>query len=310
MEKIKMMNNKSGITLNDAYTNFLRKCKIKNLSEATIYGYKEKLKLFLDYADKIPLTQFNTHTVDNYVVYLREHTGCNDISVNTYLRTLRAFLYSGMDCNYMPRFKVSLIKADKPLKETYTDDELSRLLEKPDTNKCNFHEYKIWVFENFLLGTGVRLSTALNIKVNDIDFENGLIRLCKTKNRRQTMIPLSNTLASILTEYMTIRGGNEEDLLFCNEYGQPASARSYQLAVSRFNRRRNVNRTSIHAFRHTFATKYILAGGSVETLCRIMGHSSITITMQYVDLVATDLTPNFERFNPLDQMAKKLKGVN
>lgn len=304
MEKIKMINNSATINISDVYANYVRKCKIKNLSDSTIYGYEEKLKPFLIYAKEIPFKEFSTHTIDNYVVYLRENHHCNDISVNTYLRTLRAFLYYGMECNYIPNFKVRLIKADKPLKETYTDDELTRLLAKPDTNKCSFQEYKVWVFENFLLGTGVRLSTALNIKEEDLDFENGLIRLSKTKSRKQSIIPLSNRLASILTEYLTIRGGNKDDLLFCNEYGRPASTRSYQLAVSRFNRKRNVNRTSIHAFRHTFATKYILNGGSVETLCRIMGHSSITITMGYVDMVAADLTPNFERFNPLDQIAR------
>lgn len=53
---------------------------------------------------------------------------------------------------------------------------------------------------------------------------------------------------------MQIRGG-EEDFVFCNEYGEQASCRTYQQLVRRYNRKRNVEKTSCHCFRHTFAKK-------------------------------------------------------
>ena len=145
-----------------------------------------------------PITSITRDTVDDYILWLREKTEANDITINSYLRSVRAFLYFCMESNYILSFKVRLIKAEKKIKETYTEDELIRLLEKPDTSNCTFSCYKTWVFENYLLGTGNRISTALDWHIGDIDFQNGVITLRKTKNRKQQIIPLSSTLADIL----------------------------------------------------------------------------------------------------------------
>ncbi len=59
--------------------------------------------------------------------------------------------------------------------------------------------------------------------------------LCKTKNRRQQLIPLSASLSEILREYLDIRGGNPDDFLFCNNYGEQASNRTWQTLVYRYN---------------------------------------------------------------------------
>src|SRR5699024_7094387 len=151
-------------------------------------------------------------------------------------------------------------KVEKKIKETYTNDELERLLKKPDVDNCGFAEFKTWVFENYLLGTGNRVSTALNVRIRDVDFTGGTITLRKTKSRKQQIIPLSATLSDILSEYLAYRGGEGEDYLFCNNYGEQASVRTYQDLVKKYNRVRNVNKTSIHLFRHTFAKNWILAG--------------------------------------------------
>ena len=94
------------------------------------------------------------------------------------------------------------------------------------------------------LGTGNRISTALDLHIDDINFHSGPITLRKTKNRKQQIIPLSHTLADILQEYLQIRGGEPEDYLFCNEYGGKALDRTYQQLVRRYNIKRNVNKTS------------------------------------------------------------------
>ncbi|MDR2861756.1 MAG: tyrosine-type recombinase/integrase, partial [Syntrophobacterales bacterium] len=85
----------------------------------------------------------------------------------------------------LPRFDIKLIKCDKQIKETYTNEELERLLKKPDINKCRFSDYRNWVMVNYLLGTGNRLKTLINLKWQEIDFHNDMIRLTTTKSRKQ-----------------------------------------------------------------------------------------------------------------------------
>ena len=282
MNKI-TMSKKNNLTIEDAFALFIRKCKINNLTENSINSYVSKITHFYEFVDKnSPVNTITSEIVDSYILYLRNETEANDITINSYLRALRAFAYYCMECNYISKFKIQLPKAEKKIKETYTDQDLKKLLEKPNMNTCTFSTYKTWVFENYLLGTGNRISSALNLRIGDVDFENDLITLRRTKNRKQQIIPLSNTLAVILREYLEIRGGTEDDYLFCNEYGQKASERSYQQLVSRYNIKRNVNVTSCHSFRHTFAKKAILNGIDPFRLQRLLGHSDLTVTKEYI----------------------------
>lgn len=303
MEQIKMCKSKN-LSVEEAYDLFIRKCRIKNLAEASITSYEDKVKPFVEYCPGL-IANVTSETVDDFTAYLKTEHNVNDVSVSSYLRSVRAFLYYCMDCNYMESFKIHLPKVQKEIKETYTMDELERLLAKPDVNTCSFTEYKVWVFENYLLATGNRLSTALSIRIKEVDFDNGMLMLCKTKNRRQQMIPLSNSLSEILREYLDIRGGEPDDYLFCNNYGQQASNRTFQTLVYRYNVKHNVNKTSCHTFRHTFAKQWILAGGDVFRLQKILGHSDLTVTKEYVNMFGQDLQLDFEKFNPLDNMRAK-----
>lgn len=305
MEKI-TMSKKSELSVNEAFDLFIKKCRIKNLSSQTIVTYNNVMNTFRKFMDcEEPISGVDSDTMDEFIIWIRENTSANDTTTNMYLRQMRAFLYFCMDNRYMDSFKIRMIKTEQKIKETYSDLELEKLLAKPDVNTCSFSTFKTWVFENYLLASGNRLSTALNLRIKDIDFANGVIRLQKTKNRKQQIIPLSATLADILQEYLIIRGGEPDDYVFCNDYGAQASSRSYQLLVKRYNQKRGVEKTSCHLFRHTFAKSWIMAGGDMFRLQKILGHSDLTVTKQYVNMFAQDLQMDFERFNPLDNLKSK-----
>lgn len=302
MKRITMSKN-NDLTVQQAFELFIRKCKVRNLAESTIKSYEQKIVSFYEsYGKENNISEVSSYSVDDYILWLKENRNCNDITLNSYLRSVRVFLYYCMEENLIPSFKIKLIKADKKLKETYTDAELERLLQKPDVNVCSFSTYKTWVFENYLLATGNRISTALDVQIGDIRFDDGVINLRKTKNRKQQIIPLSATLAGILKEYLNIRGGNADDYLFCNDFGLKAGKRTYQQLVHNYNIKRNVNKTSCHLFRHTFAKNWIMAGGDMFRLQKILGHSDLTVTREYVQMFGQDLQMDFEKFNPLDRL--------
>lgn len=303
MKKITMQSN-NDLTFDRAFELFIRKCEIKNLTDKSITSYKQKIRPFKEFIEikEIAFEDINGDIVDDFIIWVRKAHNANDISVNSYLRTVRAFTYFCMDNGYLQHFKVCIPKATKKVKETYSDAELAILLKKPNMKMCNFTEYKTWVFENFLLGTGVRLSTALDIKIKDVDFANGYIFLGKTKNRIQSYIPLAKTLQTTLKEYLDIRGGEPEDYLFCNNYGQKANERTFQQMVQKYNNERGIMKSSCHAYRHTFAKLFILNGGDAFRLQKLMGHSDISVTKEYVDLFGSDLSIGFDKYNPLDNL--------
>lgn len=291
-------------TIDKAFDEFLRWCKVKNLSPHTIKFYEVQFNEFLKFYQSNDLQGINNDTINQYILYLREK-GISDVTVNTYVRALRVIFYHWMDLGYIERFKVKLPKAEKKVKQTYTDEELALLLEKPDLRKCTFAEFRDWVLVNYLLATGNRISTVANLKIGDLDFDNDCIILRHTKNKRQQIIPMSSTLKEVLLEYLKYRKGNPDDYLFCNQYGEKMHVDSLKTAIRRYNQSRGVMKTSCHAFRHTFAKKYILAGGDIFRLQKLLGHSSLEMVKEYVNMFAEDLKQNYDSLNPLEQIVQK-----
>ena len=129
-----------------------------------------------------------------------------------------------------------------------------------------------------------------------------------SKNGRVQLIPLCSAMLSILQEYMPIRGGGPEDYLFCNEFGEFLSENALRIAIAKYNRSRGVQRTSLHAFRHTFARKYLVdCGGDAFTLQKLMGHSTLNMTRHYCNIFDAEIVANYEQYSPLAQL-KRIKG--
>lgn len=102
---------------------------------------------------------------------------------------------------------------------------------------------------------------------------------------------------------MKYRKGNSDDYLFCNSYGNKGNIRSYQDMLAVYNHRRGVEKTSAHLYRHTFAKKWILNGGDIFRLQKILGHSDLSVVKEYVQMFGRDLAIDFDKYNPLDRTA-------
>ena len=89
-------------------------------------------------------------------------------AVNSNLRGVRTFLYYCMNLGYIPKFSIEMVKAEKKVKQVYTDSELQILLKKPNLKHCSFVEYRDWTIINYALATGNRVSTIINVKIEDI----------------------------------------------------------------------------------------------------------------------------------------------
>ncbi len=194
-------------------------------------------------------------------------------------------------------------KAEETIKETYSDSELQKLLKKPNLRKCSFAEYRSWCIVNLLLNNGCRAATIRNIQNQDVDLDNQVIYLRHTKNKKAQVIPLCSELCLILREYMRVRGGKDDDYLFPNESGGQLKEYALRSSIARYNNRRGVQRTSIHAFRHTFARKYLVdCGGNAFTLQRLLGHSTLDMTKHYCAIFDADIVKNYDNFSPLAQL--------
>jgi len=301
---IKMQASKKEMTIGKAFEDFISEKKVLKLSQDTISGYEFRFNDFLGYfsADNL-CSDVTPNTIFKYIEHLQDRNpDMKTTTINNYLRHLRAIFYNFMEHGYMDSFKIKLLKSEKELIATYTEAELERLLKKPDKKTCNFSEYRNWVITCYLLATGNRLDTLCNLKIKDIDLDNHEIALKKVKNKKPYVIPLSMTLEKTIIEYLRIRKGQAEDFLFCNQYGEQLKKESVKTAIQRYNRSRGVTKTSIHLFRHTFAKTWILNRGDPFRLKAILGHSTMAMVNEYVNMFGKDLHKDFDTFNPLETM--------
>lgn len=206
---------------------------------------------------------------------------------------------------YLEKYPIRLVRADDPIKEPYTTDELQKLLKEPDCKTCSFAEYRNWVIVNFLLGTGCRASTLLNLQIGDLDLSAGTVFFRHMKARNQQIVPLSKALVKIMEEYLEHRTSDPIAPLFVSEYGNQMTLNSLGNAIWNYNHSRGVEKTSMHLFRHTYAKLYIQAGGDPFRLQKLLGHADLTMTRRYVALYADDLRANYDALNPLEQLTRK-----
>ena len=102
---------------------------------------------------------------------------------------------------------------------------------------------------------------------------------------------------------MRIRGGELDDYLFPNENGTQLTENGLRCSIANYNKKRGVQKTSIHLFRHTFAKKYLVdCGGNAFTLQRLLGHSTLDMTKHYCAIFDADIVRNYDNFSPLAQI--------
>lgn len=290
-------NNINSSNLSSCFKSFIIEKKANGLSKTTIETYTQHIKETINIIGDIDIQDF-TKQEYNKVVLALQSRNIKSVTVATYCRSIRAFLYWCMDEGYLNRFKIKIPKYQKTIKQVYTDEELKRLLKKPNLKTCTFTEYKIWFAENILIATGLRVRSLLNIKIKDIDLNDNSVIVNTTKNKTPLKTYYNKLLASIIKEYLGYRGGQDEDYLICTNEGEQMKVRSLQSAIQKYNNTRGVNKTSIHLFRHTFAKNAILAGVDVFTLMRMLQHANIETTQNYVKMLNVDIKKSCELYNP------------
>nr|WP_302134687.1 site-specific integrase [uncultured Schaedlerella sp.] len=292
------------IKTKDALEEFYQDKRSENIAESTLKTYDMHIRNFIDSND---MWEFSTCLINKdqyqwWIEDLKEDQNKKDVTVATYCRSVRAFIYWLQENEYVDVFPVKIPKYQKTVKRCYTDEELQTLLEKPERG-CSEVFYQTWVYENFLIATGLRLSSSLDVKVEDIQ-SDGTIYIDITKNNQGLALKLNADVLKILKKYITLFGLTDNDYLFCKGDNTRMANHTMQCNVANYNRAHNIEKTSIHLFRHTFAKNYYAQTKDVYTLCQVLGHSNISVTEVYLKDLGVSLFADTV-YNPQQQYAKK-----
>lgn len=297
------------ITLEDAFKDFILDGRVRNLSERTEDYYQFTWDCFRKEMPKVTqVKQINQRVFNQYVLKLR-NLEIAQTTVNNRLRGVRTFFNYMINEGYVEPFKMTISKVQKPLKETYSDDELTILLAKPlkDEISTSFAFYRDWVIVNYLISTGNRASTIINLKVKDVVLSEGYVMLGHTKNKNRQIIPIPNQMIQIFKEYIKLSKLNNDDWLFPSVYGTRLTVNGLSNNIAKYNKKRGIEKRGVHLFRHTFAKMWIMNGGDIFTLKNMMGHSSIEILQEYVQLYSSENRINNDKYNPMNNFNSPIR---
>lgn len=302
------MRRKSRITMTpresaaEAFARFLLTKRTGGVKTKTIETYSQHFHAISKHLDTTQgIEELTADDLKSMIVSMQE-SGLSPNSIKSYSITLKAFL-SWCNSEGITALNMAKYKGEETIKETYSDEELLLLLQKPNTKKCTFAEYRSWVIVNLLVNCGCRAATVRSILIRDVDLSSRIIQARHTKNGKALVIPLCSQMVGVLREYLKIRGGEMDDFLFCTEHGTQLTENALRCSIVDYNTRRGVAKTSIHLFRHTFARKYLVdCGGNASTLQRLLGHSTLDMTKHYCNIFDADIAKNFDSFSPLEQM--------
>lgn len=289
---------------------FLRRQEaVRRLSPHTMRAYKIDLGQFLAFMEREGSP--DPQTVDRllmrkYLASLRskEYARSTVVRKLACLRAFYRFLCREGFCRTNPILSVRSPRTDRKLPAVLTNDELSDLLEAPDTRTLAGLRDKA-ILET-LYSTGLRASELMSLNVDEIDFMSEVVPVTG-KGGKQRLAPLGGFAVQALGDYLSARGissgraGFIREPLFLNRFGKRLTTRGLQRIIEKYVRETpsiNAKGISPHTLRHTFATHLLNAGADLRSVQELLGHSNIVTTQIYTHLTTENLKKIYDKAHP------------
>ena len=292
------------IALKD-YTHYLR--IERGLSQNSIESYGgdvEKLISYLDYnhSELTPLS-IEHEDIQNYIYEVSK--SLNPRSQSRLISGLRSFFSYLVFENYRETNPLDLIESPKigrKLPDTLSLKDIDNLIGAIDLSKPQGERNRA-ILET-LYSCGLRVSELVNLKLSDLFFEEGFIKVTG-KGDKQRFVPIGNSTQKYINIYKSeIRSHQQvdplsKDILFLNRRGkQLTRAMIFTIIKTLGNKIGLKKKISPHTFRHSFATHLLENGADLRAIQMMLGHESITTTEIYMHVDRTHLKDVLDTFHP------------
>jgi integrase/recombinase XerC/integrase/recombinase XerD len=297
--------------------------RAEDKSPKTVAWYSANLKAFYNYLKDRHLPDtidiLDIKVLRQYVLYLlkknkyqghpitpEKQEPLSASSVHGHVRTLRAFfswLVSEGLIVTNPAKDLKPPKVYQKVISTLSDDEIRAILAVfTPMHSSNARNQTIFML---MLDTGLRMGELINLKMDDVHMNEGLLKVIG-KGKKERIVPMGSNaqraLQRYLFRYRPKPFGTSVENVFLSVVGKPLTENSIKLIFSRLAKRSGVARLHAHLCRHTFATRFLINGGDVFTLQQILGHSTLEMVRHYVNLASNHVAMQHQRYSPLDRL--------
>ena len=277
----------------------------KGRASATLAAYRGDGEAFLTWLARegLRLTDVTETEVERYLGHLRAtRAASSSARATSSLRGWFAFLVEEGHLDHDPTSRVRTARRGRRLPKPLSEEEIAHLLDGL-TGESAIDKRDRALLE-LLYGTGVRVSEATGVTLNDLDFDEKLIRVTG-KGSKQRLVPMGSALEAALRDYLAPGGRSElrprgTTRLFLNVRGGALSRQGVGLIVERRALGAGIDRSRIsaHVFRHSCATHMLAHGADIRVVQELLGHASIATTQLYTAVSVASLQREYESAHP------------
>lgn len=278
--------------------NFYEYLLTKNYSQNTILSYINDLYYFYLFVKK-DLDLVKEEDIRDYLEYLNLKKD-KSTSVSRKISTFKSFykflyLNEYIDKKEYPLSKISYPKTEKKLPKFIYYNDLLEMINESSKGKEGLRDRLII---EMLYATGVRVSELVNIKINDIDFNNRRIIVCG-KGNKERIVYYGEYAMKVLNDYLRGRENINNQYLFLNNRGEKLTDRGVRYIIDNIMKNLSVKtHVTPHVLRHTFATDMLNNGCDIKVVQELLGHSSLKTTEVYTHVTNDRLKEVYYRCFP------------
>ncbi|MFO8019617.1 MAG: tyrosine-type recombinase/integrase [Promethearchaeia archaeon] len=280
-------------------------------AKSTIQAYQYDLDMFFSAVGEINLeSPFIRRKIRLFLKKLNDR-GYSKKGIARKIATLRSF-FNFLNVNEfltsknpMKAIHTPTIREEEQLPKYLEISEIKQIFETTQ-DKTNFSSKKrkrYYVIVRLLYASMARVSELCNLKVKDVNFEEGTLRL-RGKGNKERIVPVDTITLKVIKDYLEDRlFVKDEDYLIVNTQNEQLTPRVVQKDIKTIKKKCGFSESKIitpHIFRHTGATHLRRSGMDISELQDILGHSSPTTTRIYAKNDITQLKASYTELHPLN----------
>lgn len=279
----------------------------RGLSDHTISNYQLDVKKLCRYLEEKNLTQspiaIKAEIVKGFIYNISKTSSPR--SQSRVISGLKSFFDYLIFENYRTSNPLELIETPKigrKLPDTLSVKEIDLIINAIDLNSAQGQRNKA-ILET-LYSCGLRVSELTDLKLSDLFFEEGFIKVTG-KGNKQRLVPISTSTQVYINHYTSNQRKNQKikpeskDIVFLNRRGNKLTRSMVFHIVKTLTKTAGIKKTvSPHTFRHSFATHLLENGADLRAIQMMLGHESITTTEIYMHLDKSHLKEVINTYHP------------
>jgi integrase/recombinase XerD len=268
----------------DFLKNLETEIKISKMSDYTLRNYLDFNKQLLEHAKKLP-DEIDSQDIKNFLAYkMSDKASSSNI---LFLSSIR-FAYSNL-LKKDPTIGIKRPKKENKLPSVLTKEEVLKLFDSAQNFKSN-------LMLKLLYSSGLRVSELVNLKKENLDFNENIGWVRKGKGKKDRMILISEKLSKKLKKFVD----KHPDWKFLFSENTPMTTRNIQKIVQKAAKKAGINKeVHPHTLRHSFATHLLENGTDIRKIQILLGHNSLSTTERYTHVSSTELK---KISSPLDDL--------